>query len=357
MISYAKSEPLLPLEHHLRDVRNAIQVLLTPARERAFAMLGYSPQQARDLLLAAALLHDWGKGTDQWQSDLLAGRTTPQHSLTGFLACLWAFNINKIEDMPLDLLAVALAVLAHHGQLSDGSFVENTFKGQTVDVRWNEWETLRNALPMRMLAGHPRRGPASLRAAHICSKVDKAKERCLNLPKSTAFRGLYCLILTLLVQADHAASGGYTPSILRVLPPRVNGELTQFQIDSRGHPGQVLCGIAGCGAGKTAAALLRVAELAENNKLDRIVFCLPTRFTTNSLLRDMSDPQKYAYPNSHVGLVHSEALHILRQRAVNSEDDESESSDDPAEVATRSIRYEMPITISTVDHQIRRAHV
>ncbi len=95
-------------------------------------------------------------------------------------------------------------------------------------------------------------------------------------------------------------------------------------------------------------ALERAARLANENQVDRIVLCLPTRFTSNSLLRDMVNPDLYAYAQGDVGLVHSEALMVLRE-AVDS-DDESSFPESPEERAGKSVRYEHAITISTVDH-------
>src|SRR5665213_880546 len=107
MTMLAKSDPEQTLHSHLTELRTASYILLTPARRRAFARLGISEAQAEMLVLSAAWLHDWGKAIDEWQKDLRAGRKLPQHSLTGFLACLWALGINKIEDMSLEHLALA----------------------------------------------------------------------------------------------------------------------------------------------------------------------------------------------------------------------------------------------------------
>lgn len=345
MTLLAKSAPEQSLQGHLTDVRAAAKNLLTLPRKRAFQRIGVGAARAEELLLSAAWLHDWGKATHEWQADIRAGKQVlPQHSLTGFLACLWAMDVKQVETMPHELLAVALAVLGHHGQLSDGSFRAENFVHQSVSVPWAAWEELRAELH---LPGQPKPGPASLPPKFICEKVGHAKTRLSMLPAHIRFRGLYCLLLTLLVQSDHAASGGHAPDSRILTPPHRPGTLTAFQEDVSLHAADVLCAVAGCGSGKTLAALLRAAEYAEAVQADRIVLCLPTRFTGNSLLRDMSDPEKYAYPLGRVGLVHSEALQVLRQRTGQDEEDLSDSPDD---IAAKSVRYEMPVTVSTVDH-------
>lgn len=341
----AKSNPPQSLHSHLTEVRAAMQVLLTPARLRVFARVGIETARAEELALSAAWLHDWGKATQEWQFAIRAGqRTLPQHSLTGFLACLWALNVKQVETMPRDLLAVALAVLGHHGQLSDGSFSAEHFAHQDLTVPWAVWEEMRFDLP---ILGCPKPGPRVMPTKLVCEKVSHAKSRCAKLTLDGKFHGLYCLLLTLLVQADHAASGGHTPDTRILTPPHRPGELTSFQQTVQAQAADALCAVAGCGSGKTLAALLRAAEYAEAVHADRIVLCLPTRFTGNSLLRDMSDPAKYAYPSNQVGLVHSEALQVLRARTNDDEEDFADSADD---IATKSVRYEMPVTVSTVDH-------
>jgi CRISPR-associated helicase Cas3/CRISPR-associated endonuclease Cas3-HD len=341
-----KSDPPVDLRDHLCGVRDAARVLLTPARRAAFRRVGVSAEQAADLLLSAIWLHDFGKATREWQNALVRGVSTPQHALTGFLAALWALGARKVEETPVEYLAVALAVLAHHGQLSKSSFQRETFHGQQVSILSETWAELARELPVQV----PRKSlpDRSLSADMICGHVEAAKMRCPDLAREQPFRGLYCLLLSLVVESDHAASGGKLPAPQAVGIPRVPGTTTAFQEEVRQSPEEVLCAIAGCGSGKTAAALLRAAECAARNHLDRIVLCLPTRFTSNSLLRDMSDPEKYAYPVGQVGLVHAEALHILR--SLTSQEDEQDFTDSPEERASRAVRYEHPVTISTVDH-------
>jgi CRISPR-associated endonuclease/helicase Cas3 len=346
---WAKSKPFVPLRTHLDDVCMAAERLLSPARYAAFQRLGIGEQLATELVRSAAWLHDFGKATTQWQDAIVAGRKPPQHSLTSFIASLWAFGATNVEAVSPEFLAVSLAVLGHHGQMSKSSFQRDTFRGQTVNVLPEAWEELVRDLPVQVSR---QRLPEKLPTEQLCNYVAAAKEgRCIELARRQAFRALYCLLLTTLVDADHAASGGGQISAIRLGPPNVPGKHTAFQTDVRQHPAEVLCAIAGCGSGKTAAALLRAAEYAESGQADRVVLCLPTRFTSNSLLRDMSDQRKYSYCRELVGLAHGEALNVLRSLPPDP-DNEPDVPESPDEQALRRIgvRYEHPITISTVDH-------
>ena len=344
----AKSDPPVRLKQHLSDVRRDAHALLTPARLRAFGRVGVGAARAEDLLLSATWLHDWGKATREWQDALNAGKQVlPQHSLTGFLACLWAMDLVKVQGLPeasLDRLAVALAVLGHHGQLSKASFMDTNFTKQHLTIPWDVWDELLADVPLR---GQPKLGSSPLPAKMACEMVGHAKSRLGKEDSRSRFRGLYCLLLTLLVQADHAASGGHSPDTRIITPPHCPGPVTSFQTEVEASAPKVLCAVAGCGSGKTLAALLRAAQFAQDSHVDRIILCLPTRFTGNSLLRDMTNPDKYAYTTGQVGLVHSEALQVLQGR--EQAEDEVDFAD-AQDIAARSVRYEMPVTVSTVDH-------
>jgi CRISPR-associated endonuclease/helicase Cas3 len=60
----------------------------------------------------------------------------------------------------------------------------------------------------------------------------------------------------------------------------------------------------------------------------------------------MTNQSKYAYDKGAVGLVHSEAVHVLRESLA----DEQDFSESVEELASKSVRYELPVTIGTVDH-------
>ncbi len=343
MTIYAKSKPKQSLRDHLTEVKNASNELLTPARISAFARLGLGADEARDLMLSTAWLHDFGKAETLWQDRLFPTKKLPQHALTSFLACRWVWGKGP-ESLAPNLLASSLAILAHHGQLSSQSFGAARYAHQTIAPVSDCWRELVEELPMAF----PALGnlPATIPSTKVCTFVEEATRRVPTLARNSKFRGLYCLLLALLVESDHLASGGHAPQPPLVAPPHVDGELSTFQTGASAHLAQTLCALAGCGAGKTAMALERAARLAHENQIDRIVLCLPTRFTSNSLLRDMVN--LYAYPNSDVGLVHSEALMVLRETMGN--DDESSFPESPEERAGKSVRYEHAVTISTVDH-------
>ncbi len=352
----AKSDPEVCLRDHLADVDDAIKYLLTPARLSAFTRIGISKEQAADLVSRAAWFHDFGKATVEWQERLREKRKLPQHAMTSFFGMLWAWGLTSLEAvdaLPPEQLAVALAVLAHHGQLHQGMFAREHYSRERISLIVDEWNRLVSDLPWQTARAPLPSKPVP--AERICTMVERAKTVCLNhARKKPYFRGLYCLILTLLVSADHAVSGGLQLSERKVSYPNMPGEPTDFQSKVRFHPSEVLCAVAGCGSGKTAAALLRAAELANRAEVDRVVLCLPSRFTSNSMMRDLVDTEKYGYPHGHVGLVHSEALQVLQSLDLavgkNRDEEERDYPGTPEEEFSKAVRYEHPVTVSTVDH-------
>ena len=111
---------------------------------------------------------------------------------------------------------------------------------------------------------------------------------------------------------------------------------------------------AGCGEGKTAAALLFAQKLLRENQIDRIIFTLPTKFTANNLSKDLTDHEKYAIPDELVGITHGDAAEFLRQQDTRKPTQRILMKMKlkiliMAQVFENSI-YAKPITISTVDH-------
>ena len=112
---------------------------------------------------------------------------------------------------------------------------------------------------------------------------------------------------------------------------------------------------AGCGEGKTAAALLFAQKLLKEKQIDRIIFTLPTKFTANNLSKDLTDEKKYAIPEKLVGITHGDAAEFLRQRAQEATMTILMKTKFKTYLWHRFFEnsiYAKPITISTVDHLI-----
>ncbi len=348
----AKTSPPQQLVDHLADVQACMASLLTPARLGAFKRLGVYHDDAVRLCNDAAWLHDFGKATDEWQEAAAANRRLPQHAMTGFYAAL--LHYGPSERMPLQHAAVCAAVLAHHHQLHNQSFAREHHRAaiHPITDEWNRLAELRGWMPWP--GGPPK---TLLHESKMSGLVDEFKVNVARWREQGPFHAMYCLLLTLLVEADHSASARQSGNIVqdfgKLVPPSLQYEATDFQLQVGGNPLDHLCAIAPCGAGKTAAALKRAAELAAQQRIDRVIFCLPTRFTSNSILRDFTDDCKYGYPLQSVALIHGEALTVLRQHSTGNVPVEEKYSITEEEAISRwGIRYEQPFTVSTVDHML-----
>ena len=109
---------------------------------------------------------------------------------------------------------------------------------------------------------------------------------------------------------------------------------------------------AGCGEGKTAAALLFGQKWLQEDRIERIILTLPTKFTANNLYRDLVSSEGYNIPKKLVGITHGDSREFLTQ-LTNTEEENSEQEDTNGNVMAQIFEnnfYAKPVTISTVDH-------
>ena len=344
---------------------------------------GWHWNEVRQALRFAVWFHDIGKATDEWQDYIRGNGSRITHALPSFGIGLMVSNLPKSFDNS-PLYAAMFAILAHHGQLHKNAFREDNFRWQNatlpVDYINTHFDYFRQLEPNFQLRSWRLE---RLRFDKVCQAVDKLK----NVIKKQAdlrFKTLYSLMLNVLTTSDAYASknapeGGTIENphatnltreelsdIENQFPFYNNTQLTELPfVPKDSEPNKMQREIvqndtmriilnAGCGEGKTAAALLFAQKLLRENQIDRIIFTLPTKFTANNLSKDLTDDEKYAIPEELVGITHGDASEFLRQRMheTNEEDTEDEIENlIMAQVFENSI-YARPITISTVDHLI-----
>lgn len=353
-------------------------VLRTVCAER----LGVDWEEVAACLRFAAVMHDIGKATDQWQKEeheraqKHLDRSLITHALPSAFITLEALNIPRPNsDAPVvtPRHAMTLAILGHHGQLHDGSATSALKDLRSVallDEGWSELAKLATEASGFTLQPFPTGKPIPL---STMGKPWEAWKRD-GLPRRNdellRFKGLYCLMASLLRTFDVAASkvageipieqasyerpGGpfltepkQTPFLYdwrQVRDADVLGGKAPNQLQRRSDELNGLCDLlnAGCGEGKTALALRHAQELMRASKINRVIFTLPTRFTSNNMHRDMRE--LYRLPKEVIGLCHGDSLAFLKKEA-----DEGER-DSAREQGGRDRFYDRPITLSTVDH-------
>ncbi len=373
------------LHGHIQDCLTVCDEII--ARRETFLRqfcrrFGWNWGEVKQALRFAVWCHDIGKASDEWQGYIRDNGSRITHALPSFGVGLMTLQPRPFpNDSPI--YAAMLAVLAHHGQLHKDAFRENNFRRQNVTFsvdyinrHFDYFRQMEPNFPLKIWEVN------TLCLDRICVPVNMLKQK-IKGPKTLQFKVLYSLILNVLTTSDayaskYAPDGGTTEnprehhlireklsSIENEFPFYNNTQLTQLPfVPKDSEPNEMQCKIvqqdseriilnAGCGEGKTAAALLFAQKLLKGNRIDRIIFTLPTKFTANNLSKDLEE--KYAIPEKLVGITHGDAAEFLRQRTQESNDDDIDEDEIHnlimAQVFENSI-YAKPITISTVDHLI-----
>ncbi|MDE0313922.1 MAG: CRISPR-associated helicase Cas3' [Candidatus Poribacteria bacterium] len=344
---------------------------------------GWSWEEVKQALRFAVWCHDIGKTSDEWQEYIRNNGSRITHALPSFGVGLMTLQPRRFPyDSPI--YASLLAVLAHHGQLHKDVFREDNFRWQNatlpvdyINAHFHFFRQQEHGFKLK--TWHSRTLPLK----GSCQFVKKLKT-VIDENQSLQFKVLYSLMLNILTTSDGYASGNapergtpdkplgtnltrkelsnienrfpfYDNSLLQTLAFVPEPNEMQREIVQNDAMRVILN--AGCGEGKTAAALLFAQKLLKENRIDRIIFTLPTKFTANNLSRDLTD--KYAIPQGLVGITHGDASEFLRQRLHETENRQGKQEIDEdeihnlvmAQVFENSI-YAKPITISTVDHLI-----
>jgi len=338
----------------------------------------------KQALRFAVWCHDIGKAADEWQAYIRDNGSRITHALPSFGVGLMTSYVPKVFDRS-PIYAAMLAVLAHHGQLHKDAFRADNFRWKDVtlpiDYINKHFDYFQQLVPAFLLKTWEV-DTLCLSLNRICVPVNMLKQE-IKGPKMLKFKVLYSLMLNVLTTSDayaskYAPDGGTTEnprehhlireqlsSIENEFPFYNNMQLTELPfVPKDNEPNEMQCEIvqqdseriilnAGCGEGKTAAALLFAQKLLKENRIDRVIFTLPTKFTANNLSKDLEE--KYAIPEELVGITHGDAAEFLRQRAQEGNDDDIDEDEIHnlimAQVFENSI-YAKPITISTVDHLI-----
>ena len=345
---------------------------------------GWHWNEVRQALRFAVWFHDIGKSTDEWQDYIRNKGSRITHALPSFGIGLMASDVPKSFDNS-PLYAAMFAILAHHGQLHKNAFREDNFRWQNatlpVDYINTHFDYFRQLEPNFQLRSWQLEG---LPFGKVCQAVDKLK-KVIKKQADLRFKTLYSLMLNVLTTSDayaskNAPNGGTIKNphatnltreelsdIENQFPFYNNTQLTELPfVPKDSEPNKMQREIvqndtmriilnAGCGEGKTAAALLFAQKLLRENQIDRIIFTLPTKFTANNLSKDLTDDEKYAIPEELVGITHGDAAEFLRQQTQESSENEIDEDEIEnlvmAQVFENGI-YAKPITISTVDHLI-----
>ncbi len=375
-------KPNQTLLGHTRDCLTVCDELLI-RRELFFRNFcerySWNWEEVRHCIRFAVWFHDIGKASNQWQDYINGKRKSITHALPSFAIGAMSLNVRRFEKSPK--LAALFAVLAHHTQvLHNGSFPEDRYRS-IVDIPLpylnQHFACFREIEPDFKIEHWQKQ---QLQFNWFCKFLGNFKTDVRREP-DLQFKALYTLILNILTASDNYASknepkNGSTDNphgrnLSRGQLLLINDEFPLYDntplkilsfLPEGEHPNEMQRKIvtsdsdrlilnAGCGEGKTAAALLFAQKLLKENKIDRIILTLPTKFTANNLYRDLVSPDEYDIPKELVGIIHGDSEQFLMQFSDDETQDETEDTNE--NVKTQEFEnnfYAKPVTISTVDH-------
>ena len=368
---------------HIRDCLTVCDEMLIrrePFLRNFCERYGWDWEEVRCCIRFAVWFHDIGKASNQWQRYIRKQGPSVTHALPSFAIGATSLGVREFEKSPR--FAALFAILAHHLQmLHDGSFPEERNRRLRVDMPVDyineHLAHFRRLEPNITIAEWQK---SQLRLGLFCKFLDRIK-RAVRKETDLPFKVLYSLILNVLTASDSYASEnapkvgslddpcetnltcGQLVLINDKFPLYDNTSLKSLPFLSEGTPpndmqreiiasdaDRVILN-AGCGEGKTAAALLFGQKWLQADRIERIIFTLPTKFTANNLYRDLG-PEGYDIPEELVGIVHGDSREFLT-RLTKREEENSEQEDTNANIMAQVFEnnfYAKPVTISTVDH-------
>lgn len=376
-------KPNQTLFGHIRDCLTACDEMLIrrePFLRNFCERYGWDWNEVRRCIRFAVWFHDIGKASNQWQQYIREQGPSVTHALPSFAIGAMSLGVGGFEKSPR--FAALFAILAHHLQmLHDGSFPEEKNR-RCVDIPvvyvTEHLTHFREFEPNFTLTD--RRIP-QIDLGRACTILEKVKTD-VHEANDLQFKVLYSLILNMLTASDNYASanapeGGpsdtphgtnltqdalacihdrfplYDNTPLKSLPFLPEGITpNDMQQEIVASDADRLILNAGCGEGKTAAALLFGQKWLRENRIERIILTLPTKFTANNLYRDLVSPEGYNIPEELVGIVHGDSREFLT-RLTKTEEENSEQEDTNANIMAQVFEnnfYAKPVTISTVDH-------
>ena len=336
-------------------------------------------EEVRHCIRFAVWFHDIGKASNQWQDYINGKGKSITHALPSFAIGAMSLNVRGFEKSPK--LAALFAILAHHTQmLHNGSFPEEKYR-RSVDIPLpylnQHFECFREIEPDFKIDHWQKQ---QLQFNRFCKFLGNFKTDVRRKP-DLQFKALYSLILNILTASDNYASENapkngspdtphgknlsrgqlllindkfplYDNTPLKLLSFLPEGEQpNEMQRKIVASDSDRLILNAGCGEGKTAAALLFAQKLLKENKIERIILTLPTKFTANNLYRDLVSPDGYDIPKELVGIIHGDSEQFLTQFSDDETQGETEETNENVKAQEfENNFYAKPVTISTVDH-------
>lgn len=331
----------LSLKEHTSNVVSEGQKII---ESYPFVMEKYQSMTKGDLakrLEGACKFHDVGKGHVRWQKACRkdyqifldwqkekggdfndfqkAVKNTGKHLMNANIR----HEISSIVKCPKLPIPILSSIAAHHGKLSkyhENKWLDEKWKVKGSEEAWNKFGTLSNDYVLK----------AAFRFREV-------------LQRHYEFAGVRGLLQLADVRASISENGGFIPPFIPFeydFPKDwIKRPVQQIAEDS--WIDDLLLIRAPTGAGKTAASLLWANKQIQNNRADRLIIAMPTRFTSNALAISVKDDL------SETGLYHSSAWF----KEFHEKSKESKDAKHEAKMLHEFARKLLtPVTVCTIDH-------
>jgi CRISPR-associated helicase Cas3/CRISPR-associated endonuclease Cas3-HD len=351
---YAKSHPPLSLPTHTADVREVLEEIVTASETVLAKVADVSQSRLRTLTDLCGRLHDVGKAHPDWQAACRAHMDgdfakIPPHAARSAVYAAKGLPILDETIAAPERRAVTLAILHHHTPCTARRMRPDRLR-ETLRPTTPEFQQYLESVSQ---LGLPKVTVDTVFRDEFCRELEKLRNWTPTTAEYVSLGRLVTVLRSLLIQADQYASakrGGNST----VANPCARLDVTAFDLFESLRPFQRqvaatdttrLTGIAGCGEGKTHAALQWGRDRVDAGQIDRLVFAMPTRVTSNNLLVEITGDDGHLPPASG-GLYHSAAESFYQSSPARQRWDVSE------EIRRERERrwFQTPVTVTTVDH-------
>jgi CRISPR-associated endonuclease/helicase Cas3 len=340
MKKIAKSSGLTLQEHTENVMLEGRKI----AESYPFVMDKYESMTQRSLvkrLEGACKFHDVGKGHERWQTAVQKDyqifldwqkvnggifkdfQIAVKNTGTNLMTAHCRHEISSVIQCPNLPLPMLIAIGAHHGKLSkrhEAKWIEAPYKMNGSQEAWNKFCSL----------GLDFTNKAAFRFREV-------------LKRHYEFAGVRGLLQLADVRASIAENDAFIPPFIPFTYdfPKGWAKRPVQQIAEESWKDDLLLIRAPTGAGKTAASLLWANQQIQNNRADRLIIAMPTRFTSNALAINVTDDL------SDTGLYHSSAWF----KEFHEKAKESRTARHEAKMLHEFARKLLtPVTVCTIDH-------